>query len=137
MALESNLGHMSGGLKLSADAGYFSEGNIIFLDRSGIDPYVATGQVRHGEQVVSVRGRPPKGMTVKGRMSRRLRTKRGREVYSRRKVVVEPVFGQIKGVRGLRRLLLRGVENVSAERKLWCLTHNLLKLWRYGSIQPA
>ena len=137
LALESDLGHMPEGLKLSADAGYFSEGNIKCLEGSGIDPYVATGKMRHGEKVVSVRGRPPNGMTVKGRMSRKLRTKRGREVYSRRKAVVEPVFGQIKGARGLRQFLLRGVENVSAEWRLWCLTHNLLKLWRYGGLEQS
>ena len=36
----------------------------------------------------------------------------------------------IKSARGIRRFLLRGLEKVSAEWQLICLTHNLLKIWR-------
>jgi hypothetical protein len=37
-------------------------------------------------------------------MARKLATKRGAKIYSRRKVTVEPVFGQIKN-RGFRQFL--------------------------------
>jgi len=47
---------------------------------------------------------------VKERMQRKLRTIKGRATHSKRKEIVEPVFGQIKGVRGFRRFLLRGVD---------------------------
>ena len=60
----------------------------------------------------------------------KLRTQEGRDLYARRKVIVEPVFGQIKEARGIRRLLLRGLEAARAEWQLICLTHNLLKLHR-------
>ena len=53
-------------------------------------------------------------------------------MYARRKVIVEPVFGQIKEGRGFRRFLLRGLNKMRGEWSLVCLTHNLLKLWRYG-----
>jgi Transposase DDE domain len=66
-------------------------------------------------------------------MIRKLSTKQGQAIYSKRKSTVEPVFGQIKQARGLRQFLLRGKENVSAEWQIWCLTHNLLKLYRHGS----
>jgi hypothetical protein len=66
-------------------------------------------------------------------MQRKLRTKKGRETYARRKTSVEPVFGQIKDARGIRRFLLRGIEAVRAEWRLICLTHNLLKLFRAKS----
>jgi hypothetical protein len=56
----------------------------------------------------------------------------GRALYARRKVIVEPVFGQIKEARGFRRFLLRGLDNIRGEWRLVCLTHNLLKLWRYA-----
>jgi hypothetical protein len=46
--------------------------------------------------------------------------------------VVEPVFGQIKGARGFRRFSLRGLAKIQGDWRLVCLTHNLLKLWRYG-----
>ena len=55
-------------------------------------------------------------------------------MYSRRKVIVEPVFGQIKGARGFRRWLLRGLEKIRGEWNLVCLTHNLLKVWRYRNV---
>lgn len=121
-----------------ADSGYFSEDNIEYLDGERIDPYVATGRRKHGHSPPSSpRGRIPKCVTRKERMSRKLRTKKGRETYSMRKATVEPVFGQIKEIRGLRRFLLRGFENVCGEWRLMCLTHNLLKLFRSGRFVPA
>jgi len=51
--------------------------------------------------------------------------------------IVEPVFGQIKAVRGCRQFLLQGVRKVSGEWALICLTHNLLKLFRTRSVLAA
>jgi transposase len=117
----------------SADTGYFSEENVGYLQAEEIDPYVATGRQKHGEKIEAApRGRMPKNATVKERMTRKLRTIRGRCTYSKRKEIVEPVFGQIKGARGFRQFLFRGLENVTAEWDLICLTHNLLKLFRSG-----
>lgn len=93
---------------LTADAGYFSEDNLIRAAEVGVDAYIATGRLKHGEVEAPVRGRAPEGMTPKEWMSRRLRTKEGRAVYARRKAVADAPFGQIKQVRGLRQLLLRG-----------------------------
>jgi len=64
-------------------------------------------------------------------MARKLRKKKGKEIDARRKTTVEPVFGQTKEARGLRRFLLRGLEKVNGEWLLWGTTHNLNKLWRY------
>jgi transposase len=122
--------------KLTADAGYYSEDNVKFLDNKKVDGYVAVDRMKHGEVLPPVRGGPPDKMSVKERMRRKLLTKRGRTAYAKRKGVVEPVFGQIKGARGLRQFLLRGFEKVSAEWNLWCLTHNLLKIHRFGTL-PA
>jgi len=47
---------------------------------------------------------------------------------------VEPVFGQIKHVRGFRQFLLRGKEKVKGEWILICLTNNLLKLFGGGQL---
>jgi transposase len=68
---------------------------------------------------------------AKEKMAAKLRTPAGRALYARRKAIVEPVFGQIKGARGFRRFLLRGLAKVRGEWRLVCLTHNLLKIWRY------
>ena len=68
-------------------------------------------------------------------MAAKVRTPEGKALYARRKVIVEPVFGQIKEARGFRRFLLRGLEKIRGEWRLVCLTHNLLKMWRYGWYQ--
>ena len=71
-------------------------------------------------------------------MQHTLSTDAERAVYRRRKVIVEPVFGQIKEQRGFRRFSLRGLEKVRAEWKLVCAVANLLKLFRYaGTPQTA
>ncbi len=119
---------------LSADSDFFSEANAKYLEDEGIDAYVATAKQKHGRPVPPPRGRIPRNATVKERMARKLRTKKGRETYAKRKSSVEPVFGQIKEARGFRRFLLRGLEAVRAEWRLVCLTHNLLKLFRSGGL---
>jgi hypothetical protein len=116
--------------ELSADADFFSEANAKHLEDEGVDAYIATAKQKHGRPPPSPRGRVPKDATVKERMARKLRTKKGRETYAKRKSSVEPVFGQIKDGRGIRRFLLRGLEAVRGEWRLICLTHNLLKLFR-------
>ncbi|GGJ50289.1 hypothetical protein GCM10010121_071710 [Streptomyces brasiliensis] len=82
------------------DAGYCSEANLeAARDRQltcGTDTFMATGRLGHDEQVPPApRGRIPKDATLKEIMPRKLWTKPGRAAYSRRKAIVEPVFGQI------------------------------------------
>ncbi|NOX25777.1 MAG: IS1182 family transposase [Deltaproteobacteria bacterium] len=122
----------------SADAGYFSETNCNTLTDRGIDAYVATGKIKHGEAPLQLRGRIPKDASIKARMARKLRTVQGRGTYSLRKHIVEPVFGQIKEARNFRRFSFRGLESCQQEWDMVCLTHNLLKLFRSGWIaNPA
>ena len=111
-----------------ADAGYCSEENIRALETKGIEPYIATGRRKHGEIRPSPRGRAPKDMTLRQRMARKLLTTRGQKAYSQRKVIVEPVFGQIKQARRFRQFLRRGVRRVRHEWSLVCTAHNILKL---------
>jgi hypothetical protein len=61
-------------------------------------------------------------------MARKLRTKKGKAAYARRKVIVEPVFGQMKTTQGADRLLLRGQEAARSEWRLLAACHNLRKL---------
>ena len=69
-------------------------------------------------------------------MRHKLSSAEARELYKQRKAIVEPVFGQRKEARGVRRCLLRGLHAVRAEFDLIALTHNLLKLFRSGR-RPA
>lgn len=124
--------------RLSADAGYFSEDNCRTLAKAEVDAYVATNKKPHGKypSATAPRGRIPNKATIKERMERKLITQKGRMIYSKRKQIVEPVFGQIKEVRGFRRFSLRSLSNVAAEWDIICLTHNILKLFRSGWV-PA
>lgn len=121
--------------KLSADAGYYSEANIELLKKEKIDSYIPPDKQRHNRiEIPPPRGRIPSDLSVADRMRRKLKTAKGKKVYAKRKEVVEPRLwrGQIKAVRDFRQFLMRGIDKVSAEWDLWCLTHNLLKLFRSG-----
>ena len=63
-------------------------------------------------------------------MARKLHTRKGCETYSKRKSIVEPVFGQIKRAIGFVQFSLRGLEKMCGEWAIVCLTHNLLNLFR-------
>jgi transposase len=115
----------------SLDAGYYSEENVHALTALGCMPLIPPDRQPHARaRPAAPRGRIPLGLSVADRMRRTLRTKRGRRLYAKRKVTVEPVFGQIKQGRGFRQFLLRGHDQVRREWALICTTHNVLKLWR-------
>jgi transposase len=65
-------------------------------------------------------------------MLAKLATPRGRRLYKKRGASIEPVFGQTKHNRGMRRFSRRGLTAVSSEWKLIAATHNILKLWRHA-----
>jgi Transposase DDE domain len=48
-----------------------------------------------------------------------------------------PCLARSKKRGGFRRFLLRGLDNIRGEWRLVCLTHNLLKIWRYGGVLSA
>lgn len=109
----------------TADAGYFSEAGITAPALAGIDLYIPPNQREDGSTKVP-RAKNKTVIAMRGKLA----DAAGKAVYKLRKAIVEPVFGQIKGARGIRSLLLRGYEQASAEWQLICLTHNLLKLFR-------
>ncbi len=123
--------------KASMDAGYFSEANVACLENMDIDAYVATGRLPHGQiPPPAPRGPIPAEQTPKQRMARKLRTVKGRAIYARRKAIVEPVFGQVKGAMGFRQFLLRGLGQMRGEWRLVCLSYNLRKMFR-AKMAPA
>jgi transposase len=111
---------------LVADAGYWGEGNAALERADGprfLIPPMTGLQRRPGS-------RRPLG-PGRARMFQRLADPAQRALYRRRQAIVEPVFGQLKEIRGIRRFQRRGVEACAAEWQLACATHNLLKLWRH------
>ena len=98
---------------------------------AGVDVLIATGRLRHDEQVPAAPQRShPKRRHGQKKMARRLRTKKGRADYARRKAIVRPVFGQMKVRQAAGFLRLHGLEGARGEWALHSLCHNLRKLAR-------
>lgn len=120
-----------------ADAGYWSEDNGKIDHRRRTEFLLATMKDWKQREALRdsppPRGRIPMNTTPQEIMERKLRTKRGRNLYRKRGQTIEPVFGQIKSARGFDQFLLRGFRGAEVEWKLMCGTHNLLKLWRSGA----
>ena len=122
------------------DAGYWSEANAAAL--SGPDfPEMFIATTKDWKQRKALResppprGRIPKHLSARERMERKLLTKRGRALYRLRSQTIEPIFGQIKAVRGCDRFMRRGHAAARSEWRLICATHNLLKLFRSGKAE--
>lgn len=110
------------------DAGYYSAKNVEYMERRGIDALLSVSREKH----VLDDSLPQAEGDARAEMRAKLRGPLGKLAYARRKVIVEPVFGQIKSARGLRQFLMRGLKKVRGEWTLECLCHNLLKLFRFG-----
>jgi len=116
-----------------ADAGYCSADNLTaaadYALEHGSEFFIATGRASHDDPPpVAPRGPIPKTATAKQRMARKLKTKHGHAVYARRKVIVEPVFGQMHTLQDAKHLLLRGLDGARGEWLLLAACHNLRKL---------
>ena len=122
-----------------ADNGYFCAEQIESVEADGgPEVYVATGKTKHGRTVQDLEKRddpppPPDGASVKERMTHRMSTRKGKDVYKARKETVEPVFGTIKEAMGFRQFHLRGHPKVDLEWCLVCLAFNVRRLFRLAS----
>lgn len=75
---------------------------------------------------------------LRQQMNAKMEQQESKDIYSRRKVIVEPVFGQIKNS-GFRSFSVRGTEKVAGEFSLVCATHNIKKIAKAivkGLIRP-
>jgi transposase len=122
--VEKNLGRMPE--RVSADAGYYSKAMLTHEAVRAVDLYVPPNQ----RQPFNWEETLPPDATIQERMWHKLGSTAGREVFSKRKVIVEPVFAQLKHIRSFRQFLLRGLQQVEAEWLMICMTHNLLKMFR-------
>jgi transposase len=117
--------------RLLADCGYWTIANLTQLPDA---PELLIPPAKHGRQGKPRKdGRPSESRSdgLRAAMAARLQSDDGKARYALRKQTVEPVFGQVKEVRGARRFQRRGLAACTAEWKLLCGTHNLLKLWRH------
>ena len=116
---------------LVADTGFYSEANINACAAHDILPLIAVSREAHHPDPLERFTEPPplaETATPTESMRHRLKTKKGRALYSQRKCTVEPVIGIIKSVLGFRQFLLRGLDNVKGEWDLVALAWNLKRM---------
>ncbi len=129
--------------KASADAGYFSEANVEYLEAQGITPFIPPDRQRHGSPAAPAEPLPQDvlaQMSVADRQRHQISTAAGRAEYAHRKCTVEPTFGQIKGCPGspgFRCFLRRGLEKCRQDWSLMCAVHNIKKYIRFRLAQTA
>jgi transposase len=66
-------------------------------------------------------------------MKSKIDTEEGRDIYSRRMGIIEPVFGNIKN-KGLDKFSLRTKVKVNIQWVLFSIIHNICKISRYGPV---
>lgn len=116
-----------------ADAGYWSEANAT---AEGPDRLIATTkdwkQRKAAKEMGTTTGEPPPDASALEAMEHRLRTQAGAAEYAKRSYTVEPVFGQVKENRYMRRFMRRGLDAAASEWALICTTGNILKLFTHA-----
>jgi len=116
---------------LLADTGYFSKANVQACRENSIQPSLAVARDQHHLSVFD-RFAPDDPAPISddpvAQMKHQLTTQSGRALYALRKQTVEPVFGIIKQVMGLRQFSMRGLEKVAGEWTLATLAWNVKRM---------
>ena len=98
------------------------------------NPSSADTRKGHGRQVSFIIEKGKSNANYTDWMKHRVDSKKGKQIYSHRMSVVEPVFGNIGTNKRLSRFSLRGKKKVQGQWQLYCLIHNIEKLNHYGSL---
>jgi len=124
-----------------ADPGYYSAANVAVMQSLDVAVLIPPDKERCGTPTDPA---PPlsadalSALSPIEQMRHRVSTAEGRAVYSRRKVIVEPVFGQLKGSAGnpgYLGFLRRGLIKCTQEWHWLCAKHNILKYIRFQQAQ--
>jgi transposase len=83
-------------------------------------------------QVAFFTGAQPGHYAHTAAMKDKIDSAEGKRMIARRFATVEPVFGNLRHNKGLRRFTLRGQRKVDGQWKLFCLVHNIEKLAHHG-----
>ena len=134
-AIESIPVSLSGEITVAvADAGYFSENNIVECEQKKISPIISSSKQEHNsflDHILNPDTTDDKPcVTPVEKMTQKLKSEQGKDIYKKRKQTVEPVFGIIKETMGFRRFSLRGEAKTDTEWSLICSVYNLKRLFR-------
>jgi len=67
-------------------------------------------------------------------MRKYIDTPEGRDLYSKRMGIVEPVFSNMTYCKGMDRFMFRGKEKCNIQWLLYCTVHNIGKIQLYGMV---
>jgi transposase len=116
-----------------ADAGYYSMEQIAAVSACGIEVYVPDRLIARELAGVAVVGemntRQKRRHPGLQELRERMRGPTARSCYTRRKALVEPVFGVLKQQRGMRQFRRRGLRAVGTEWALATTAYNLTRLF--------
>jgi hypothetical protein len=90
-------------------------------------------EVKNQGRQISVLIESQRKVTHIDRMRKIIDSDDGKQMYSRRMHTIEPVFGNICSNKRLNKLSLRGEKKVTAQWQLYCMVHNIEKLWKYAA----
>lgn len=118
----------------------FFEGRLLqcrhcaIKDRCMSNPESADHRKGNGRQVSFILEKTQRDPNYTDWMKRRIDSEKGKQIYSHRMSVVEPVFGNIGTNKRLNRFSLRGKKKVQGQWQLYCMIHNIEKLNNYGEL---
>lgn len=114
--------------RVVADSGFYSNQNLELLDARAIDAYVPDSNLARELNLGHPAAETPCQHPRLRQMREKLRTPEGKQLYTRRKAIVEPVFGVLKEQRGMKSFRMRGLTKVNTEFTLAAIAYNLTRL---------
>ena len=126
-----------------ADPGYYSEENVTGMDALGVKAFIPPDKERCGtpdNPAPALSEEEFAALSTKEKMRHVISTAEGRDAYRRRKRIVEPVFGQMKGSAGnpgFLGFLRRGLTKCTEEWHWLCARHNIMKYIRFRRAQKS
>jgi transposase len=118
--------------RVVADSGFYSNANVERMEEANIEAYVPDSNLARELNL----GHPPDDRRCRDprlkRMRERMRSDPGREIYRRRKALVEPVFGVLKEQRNLRSFRTRSLPKVATEFALAAIAYNITRLHHHA-----
>jgi IS5 family transposase len=114
--------------QLLADSGYFSNANINEMEQRKIDGYIPDSNLACALNL-DLPCRTRARAAAHRRMRAKLRSPAGRAAYTRRKTIIEPVFGVLKQQRGMRQFRTRGLSRVGNEFTLSNIAFNITRMY--------
>jgi len=114
--------------RVVADSGFYSNPTLEHLQAKGFDVYVPDSNLAGELNMGHPAAEPPHQHPQLRAMRVKLRTEQGKKIYTRRKALVEPVFGVLKEQRGMKCFRMRGEQKVAIEFALAATAYNLTRI---------